>query len=283
MSKSKGNVVTPAGPAARVRHGRGAVLGGQRPARAWTPPSTRRQLKVGRRLAIKILNASRFVLGFGRAARRGTHATVTEPLDRAMLARLAGLVDAVHRGVRGLRPRRWRWSRPSGSSGSSATTTWSWSRPGPTASAAPAAAGVGGRRAAAGAVGAAAAVRAVPAVRDRGSVVVVAGRVGAPGRRGRSRAELARPLAAGAADEGLLDAASGAIGCDPQGQVPGQAAHAGQRAAARGDRARAPAWPPWPRCSADVRAAGVVADVELRPAAGRRAGVRGRDLSRAGR
>ncbi len=45
------------------------------------------QLKVGRRLAIKILNATRFVLGFDQPA--AVQATVTEPLDLAMLDRLA--------------------------------------------------------------------------------------------------------------------------------------------------------------------------------------------------
>jgi len=46
------------------------------------------QLKNGRRLAIKVLNASKFTLGFGSA-----QAEVTEPLDRAMLTQLAHLVD----------------------------------------------------------------------------------------------------------------------------------------------------------------------------------------------
>jgi valyl-tRNA synthetase len=46
------------------------------------------QMKNGRRLAIKVLNASKFALSFGSSV-----GDVTEPLDRAMLADLAHLVD----------------------------------------------------------------------------------------------------------------------------------------------------------------------------------------------
>ena len=47
-----------------------------------------KQLKIGRRLAIKLLNASKFALGLDST----TEGEVTEPLDRAMLSSLADLV-----------------------------------------------------------------------------------------------------------------------------------------------------------------------------------------------
>ncbi|MGH9287338.1 MAG: class I tRNA ligase family protein, partial [Acidimicrobiales bacterium] len=48
------------------------------------------QMKIGRRLATKLLNASRFALGTGATSA----GEVTEPLDRSMLAALAELVTA---------------------------------------------------------------------------------------------------------------------------------------------------------------------------------------------
>ena len=56
--KSKGNVVTPTDAARGVRLRRRALLGGQRPAGHRHRRSTTAQMKVGRRLAIKLLNAS---------------------------------------------------------------------------------------------------------------------------------------------------------------------------------------------------------------------------------
>ncbi len=95
MSKSAGNVVTPMD--SLRQYGSDAV-------RYWAASGRlgvdmtfdRAQLKVGRRLAIKILNASRFVLSVAPApAGAGTlTAAVTEPLDAALLARLAGVITA---------------------------------------------------------------------------------------------------------------------------------------------------------------------------------------------
>ena len=69
MSKSKGNVVTPMGAARGARLRRRALLGGERPARHrhGVRPG---QMKVGRRLAIKLLNASKFVLAQAEPQRR---------------------------------------------------------------------------------------------------------------------------------------------------------------------------------------------------------------------
>jgi valyl-tRNA synthetase len=59
------------------------------------------QLKVGRRLAVKILNASRFVLSVapddGAAAGGEPLAAVTEPLDTALLGRLAEVITSCTR------------------------------------------------------------------------------------------------------------------------------------------------------------------------------------------
>src|SRR6202011_616816 len=92
MSKSKGNVVTPV--EYFDRFGSDAVRYWAQNGRPGVDTAVDEgQIKVGRRLAIKILNASRFAL-----TRLGTDAatapaSVTAPLDLAMLHRLAGIVE----------------------------------------------------------------------------------------------------------------------------------------------------------------------------------------------
>jgi valyl-tRNA synthetase len=89
MSKSKGNVVTPAD--ILERHGSDAVRYWAASSRLGTDaafdPQNPTQIKIGRRLAIKVLNAAKFILGFDAA-----HGEVTEPLDKSMLAQLATVV-----------------------------------------------------------------------------------------------------------------------------------------------------------------------------------------------
>ena len=87
MSKSKGNVVTPLGLLQEygsdgVRYW--AARGGPGVDTAFDVG----QMKIGRKLAMKVLNVSKFVLAGGH-----TDGAVTEPLDRGMLLNLADLVD----------------------------------------------------------------------------------------------------------------------------------------------------------------------------------------------
>ena len=93
MSKSKGNVVTPLH--LLEQYGADAVRYWAASARPGTDTAfDEGQMKIGRRLSIKLLNASRFALGLGGGDSVGTDtAHVTAPLDRAMLAELAELVD----------------------------------------------------------------------------------------------------------------------------------------------------------------------------------------------
>jgi valyl-tRNA synthetase len=91
MSKSKGNVVTPKGML--DEHGSDAVRYWAASSRLGTDaafdPQNPKQMKIGRRLAIKVLNAARFVYSFPEpAVSTGSTTGVTNPLDLDMLAEL---------------------------------------------------------------------------------------------------------------------------------------------------------------------------------------------------
>ncbi|HEY4152884.1 MAG TPA: valine--tRNA ligase [Pseudolysinimonas sp.] len=91
MSKSKGNVVTPA--AMLEEHGSDAVRYWAASSRLGTDasfdPQNPKQMKIGRRLAIKVLNAAKFVYSFPEPP---SGATITAPLDLDMLAELDEVV-----------------------------------------------------------------------------------------------------------------------------------------------------------------------------------------------
>ncbi|WP_134772612.1 valine--tRNA ligase [Ornithinimicrobium flavum] len=98
MSKSKGNATTPLGML--EEHGTDAVRYWAAAARPGVDTiDDPNQVKVGRRLAMKLLNASKFALSFGDlpAGADGAPADaatlVTEPIDRSMLAGLAEVVE----------------------------------------------------------------------------------------------------------------------------------------------------------------------------------------------
>jgi valyl-tRNA synthetase len=94
MSKSKGAVITPI--ALFEEFGSDAVRYWAASARLGTDAAfDTGQMKIGRRLAIKMLNASKFALNLGAA--EPDLSAVTHPLDRSLLAALADVVTSATR------------------------------------------------------------------------------------------------------------------------------------------------------------------------------------------
>ena len=102
MSKSKGNVVVPSEPIEKF--GADAVRYWAASARLGTDAAYEiGEMKIGRRLAIKLLNATKFALAIGREDENhqvADHTSVTwnvadviHPLDRSVMAQLASVVE----------------------------------------------------------------------------------------------------------------------------------------------------------------------------------------------
>ena len=130
MSKSVGNVVTPM--ALFERYGTDALRYWSLSARPGVDTvNSEEQMKVGRRLATKLLNVSRFVLGIGDDA--AAEVTTLRPLSTPPCSPGSMASSPTRRPPSTASTMPARWSAPRSSSGGSATTTSSSSRDGRTA------------------------------------------------------------------------------------------------------------------------------------------------------
>ncbi|PVZ52900.1 valine--tRNA ligase [Arthrobacter sp. H-02-3] len=103
MSKSKGNVIVPTD--VLDEYGSDAVRYWAASARLGADTAYEiAQMKIGRRLAIKLLNASKFVLNLGAtedSVVSGDLSVLSNPLDRAVLAQLADVVQQATKAFEG--------------------------------------------------------------------------------------------------------------------------------------------------------------------------------------
>ena len=103
MSKSKGNVIVPTD--VLEEYGSDAVRYWAASAKLGADTAYEiAQMKIGRRLAIKLLNASKFVLNLGAtedSVVSGDLSVLSNPLDRAVLAQLADVVEQATKAFEG--------------------------------------------------------------------------------------------------------------------------------------------------------------------------------------